>query len=980
MQRRRALLERLEDRALLTALPYGAYPDDTGEYMLGDVRVTVVLMESDPAIPGADVGFPIENWTSAQIAEVKANVQAGVQWWKDTLDALPNVRDGLLNFTFDWTHADNPIHTGYEPIARASGHVGLWIYDFLNQTGFSSSGNFSTDIHAFNNFQRQQSNADWAFTVFVVNDANDADGKFADSMLAFSHVGGQFMVVPSSRPASTYAHEAAHQFWGLDEYSGPNNSYLEQRGYYNTQNTNAFNNPGDPPGTFSQQVSIMVANGPALNQAYTSHTTSTSSKEMIGWRDSDSDGIFDVLDVPFTLTGSGRYDAAASRYRFVGSTKVNTLPNQNSEGLQNDITINRIRQVEYSVDGGGWNVYPLTIADRTYSMPLDLSIPLTAGNHTIKIRTVDTRTGAMSPEFVGTTTVPSSTPSPGASGFVYRDDNSSGTFDANEPGLADWGVNLVDQFGAPIQLQRKIEPNDYVENAPLNTVVAQATLTAVGGDVASNQVYARSSTRFASAGKVFANSSILTGVKEETWTQSSRTLRVDFSTPVTSVSLRALSAGEAGVTSFGRLVAYDAAGNIVAQYTTGALTAGKSELMTILRPTAEISHVIAHAHMQSKVLLDSLTWGPAVGGTTNALGAWSLSGLPAGTYYVQVTAPPGYTITTPSGGIATVNYSSGQVAGDLNFGIRTGGPLWQNAALAANVTGDLQNTVNAQDLLAIINWMSNHPGNPNVPTTGNPMTMGGYVDPDGNSLCNPQDLLAVINYMASHPVGGTGEAESAAVPAGSGAGSSGSEGESIASATPRNAAEYYAQQPIHILDIPGTTLPCCCATCLAVDHVETILPATAASAAATKTDDGLKAVVATSAAVGVTTHASATSDKVLAKNSLTARRNRFQTEAEAPKTSSQQSSREGQADRRSRCRAVGGCQVPARRSPRQQPLSQIPSSKMANKATLTRRASEEAPSRYVVSSLARRVSVSRRLELHALPAVQGQVAVIDFQR
>src|SRR5205085_3223428 len=117
------------------------------------------------------------------------------------------------------------------------------------------------------NFQRQQSNADWAFTIFVVNNANDADLMFSPSAngfsKAFSFAGGQFMVVPADRPASTYAHEAGHQFWALDEYSGAS-SYLTKRGYYNTQNTNASNNPA--PG-FVQQPSIM-STGTLLDTAY----------------------------------------------------------------------------------------------------------------------------------------------------------------------------------------------------------------------------------------------------------------------------------------------------------------------------------------------------------------------------------------------------------------------------------------------------------------------------------------------------------------------------------------------------------------------------------------------------------------------------------------------------------------------------------------------------------------------------------------
>ena len=47
---RRSGLESLEARRLLTGLPFGAAADDTGEYMLGDVLVTAVLLESDGSL------------------------------------------------------------------------------------------------------------------------------------------------------------------------------------------------------------------------------------------------------------------------------------------------------------------------------------------------------------------------------------------------------------------------------------------------------------------------------------------------------------------------------------------------------------------------------------------------------------------------------------------------------------------------------------------------------------------------------------------------------------------------------------------------------------------------------------------------------------------------------------------------------------------------------------------------------------------
>ncbi len=530
-------MELLESRTVMTALPFGAMPDDTGEFMLGDVYVTVVLMESNNAIdngtieysatsnpqrpPTETISYRPEDWTQSAKDLVKQNILDGLEWWKETLDELPTVRDGLLNFTFDWTRWVNPVATPYEPIARRSDDVERsdvgWIYSFLEpalaQAGMSRSSSVSADIRKFNNYQRQQNDADWAFTIIVVNNANDLEDDLNDPSIpakdkggfamtgpfrnAFSFAGGRYMVVPASRPASTYAHETGHMFWALDEYQH-GGSFNSSRGYYNTPNSNAWDNPSGV-----QQPSIMANDDlesvpPTflLSQAFETHVTSQSSAEMIGWRDTDGDGIFDVLDVPFELSGTGRFDGSAGAYLFTGSTSVRTLPNLNPAFLQNDITINRIREVQYAVDGGPWQVAQ-SFPERTYKTSLDLSIVdsllASPGSHTIKIRTIDTRTGAMSPEFVGTVgpaSTPQSVPSSqaGAAGFVYFDSDGNGSWDRGEAPLVDWGIEFVDPFDAPITLQKRVEPDDYVLGDVLNGVHPEATLSAVGSDTFRNEI------------------------------------------------------------------------------------------------------------------------------------------------------------------------------------------------------------------------------------------------------------------------------------------------------------------------------------------------------------------------------------------------------------------------------------------------------------------------------------------------------------
>jgi hypothetical protein len=822
-RRRLPRFEPLESRSLLAVLPFGAMPDDTGEYMLGDVLVTVVLMESDPTLSPRDnnpapqgIGAPAENWatnTVNTIAAVKQKVQAGLDWWENTLDNVlvgtPAEGRDLLDFTIDWTYADNPVHTGYEPIARTSNDFVLWMYDFLNLVGFNQTGNFSTDIRAYNNFKRDGATKDydWSFTIFVVNDEVDADDAFqlgGQFTRAFSFAGGRMMIVPASRPESTFAHEAAHAFWALDEYSGTTANYLTRRGYYNTPNSNHASNP-DPD--FVQQDSIM-ANDPARQNSWLANVLSTSSKEMIGWLDSDGDGVFDVLDVPFLLEGIGRYDSSLGEYLFTGFTQVDTLPNQNSSGLQNDITINQIREVQYSLDDGPWTTIE-TLPARTFKTGIEIGIPVAAGDHTIKIRTIDTRTSAMSPEFIGTTEAPTQTTSPGAiSGFVWQDDNGNAVWDGDEQPLPDWALVLVDEDGNEVNLVRRIEPSLHQELALLNSVHSEALLSAVGSEVANSEVRARTTTR-ANAGKVFANNSIVLGNNIDTW-NASRQLRIDFPNPVSSLSLKAYAAGISA--SFARLEIYNSSGQLLDRFTSGALSSAGTTL-SLRRGEGDIAYAIARGHAGTEVVLDTLQWGPAASATSNALGSYSLAGLPAGVYRVRLDLPPQHVLTTHPSNVVELTLAAGQGIGGVNFGIDLQENQWHNLANAFNVSGDVNGDISPIDALMVINWLNSHTV-AELPDVATP-EIHGYVDVNNDGYCTPIDALLVINYLNTPPASppappGEGEALWQAP-----ADNSAAEGEEVRLAAPQNAAEYYARNPIHFQFITGADLPCGCEQCAA---------------------------------------------------------------------------------------------------------------------------------------------------------------------
>jgi hypothetical protein len=758
-------VEALEPRQLLSSTPWGAGSLDTAEYLLGDVGVTLVLMESQGSVSS-------EDWTTESIDAVKTKVAEGLQWWKDTLATQSSVHS--LNFVFDTSYADNPVPTTVEPIARTSNTYVTWVNEFLTYVQANSSETISTDIRNFNDSQRQALSTHWAFTIFVVNDENDADGQFAAGgsfSRAFAFPGGQFYVAPAGRPAATFAHELGHIFWARDEYSGAG-SYADQRGYYDAQNWNAANNPT----AGFEQVDSIMASGTLMANAYAQHVSSLSSLEMIGWRDTDQDGVFDVLDVPHQLQGTGAFDLVTGKYRFVGSASVQSLPNLNSSGQHNDIVLSQVDVVEYRLDGGAWQTLE---TPGSYQAELNLSIPAGPAVQVVEVRTrsEDVGTGqtvANSDIFWGRTDVITTTAEAGIRGVVWNDANGDGVWAAGEDALAGWQVQLVDGAGQPVELASYVEPDDFGDSESLNTQNPDVTLAPIGSDVGNVPVFSRQSQYTSSGSRVFANDSWSQGAVTTGWADSKRELRMSFTEPVTYVSIDAVADTNG---DYGRLEIYDASDQLLARYTTAALNQGQVESMVLATPTAEISYAIASGHGGTDVQLDQLQVGPNSVVTTDAQGAYWLSWLPPAEYRLQTVAQSNWSATAPSGGIHIVVLTAGQASGQIDFGQQAApGSPWQNQTTPNDVNKDL--VLTPLDALIVINDLNVNGARqlPNPPAEGEGPPP--FPDVNGDGYLTPSDALGVINALNLICCSGegAGEGESEGADQGSQAGSS-AEGE-----------------------------------------------------------------------------------------------------------------------------------------------------------------------------------------------------------
>ncbi len=204
----------------------------------------------------------------------------------------------------------------------------------------------------YNNDIRNLFETNWAFSIFACDsDPSVNEGRFTNNGYAHAYFGGPWMVMAryctwaynwQNYFDAVPAHEAGHIFYATDEYNG----VLEFSGYYNQRDYNQW------------VVCLMNENdlsGPCIRSA-----------RQVGWRDLDSNGVFEVLDVlPETALDPYPVDPTSEPVlNYTGSAFVTTLDNLNPWGQRHDITLNRIVDVKVRVGGGAWQ--SATAADGTF--------------------------------------------------------------------------------------------------------------------------------------------------------------------------------------------------------------------------------------------------------------------------------------------------------------------------------------------------------------------------------------------------------------------------------------------------------------------------------------------------------------------------------------------------------------------------------------------------------------------------------------
>ncbi len=708
---------------MAAGLPLGATPQDTAEFLLGTVTVTPIFLESDGSIDSQT-----QNWSAEEIDSVLAKITAGADWWSDLLDTLGSVHS--LSFTVDDTYARNPVETGYEPIDQPSNHYNRYVGEFLDTVGVDPSMQLDDGMLAFNNSQREKFGTDWAFSLFISDASDDPDGYFADGGSfrgAFSFPGGMYVVAPSTRPTSTFAHEIGHIFWAFDEYAG-GGSYDETRGYYNTQNTNARDNPA--PG-FQQQVSIM-ADYDRLIAAFGTHTSAASTLALVGWQDSDGDGVFDVLDVPLHLSGSGGFNPQTSQFEFSGEAAVGTLQNQNATGHQSDITINRISSLDVAIDDGDW---ASIAAPDTYTATFNLAVHVPRDFSKIAFRVRDAETGITSDVWAATPTTPLLPVSGPLFGYAVLDTTAQSHRASGEPLLSSVSIHVTSADGSEL-------PHESFDAAtmPLNTELASVAGISLSGKIGAlnTDAQVRTVTKLDDKPLIHIYDSQLRYWRANLDTRVTALATLDDPTSHVEVDVVGL---ETNGTAYARVEAFDAAGKLIDRATTdlrndrdGWLDYGERQTLTLRDEGGRIASVRIMGHAGTEIGASAIRAGIPSDWTTDARGAFVLADLPRGDYKLTATSE------NVTYGFDPIVVSSSTSTPIKLLGRTVDSPL-HNSILAADVNQD--HMVTAVDALQVINYLNTF--GPRTLTHAD--TAGSKLDVTNDGVITALDALRVINYL-----------------------------------------------------------------------------------------------------------------------------------------------------------------------------------------------------------------------------------------
>jgi hypothetical protein len=252
-----------------------------------------------------------------------------------------------------------------------------WVNEALGNLGWTGADGYEK-CFAYNHSIRDAYAAQWCYSIFVA-DSNPSvnQGLFEGGGYAWAYFGGPWIYMSRySTWAFNYTryyavvpmHETGHIFMDTDEYDGT----TQYGGYLNA-----------PDHDFAQCI---------MNQNDSTRVC-VETRNQLGWRDLDANGVIEPLDVPpgTSLTPVAPDPTTNPAPVWTGRAQVATLVNLNPFSYYSpphDQTIARISDVECRADAGAWGA--ATASDGAFDgYGEDFTwtpAPLAAGTHVIEAR------------------------------------------------------------------------------------------------------------------------------------------------------------------------------------------------------------------------------------------------------------------------------------------------------------------------------------------------------------------------------------------------------------------------------------------------------------------------------------------------------------------------------------------------------------------------------------------------------------------
>ncbi len=377
------------DRAAVAA-PQDEDPlmHQNSEFLSGRILINVVLPESK----GENSQ---ENWTDDTRNAVAQFLRQSVFYWERYFPNTP--------LDFDWSFPP-PAETEYEPITMRINDVserGALIDDIMSRMDVKYAGteDFMTKVHMYNNNQRRiYTAADWVFTVFVVNSANDEDHEFDGAKTSiWAELGGPYVILPypagfgAQAFEKWFVHGMSTVFWAMTEDLGgrwwPCESPIQRSGYLNIAHGNQVKEEG-PMGLqtacLEPRPTSCIAMFDHVRYYGEDGMPCDYTLGMLGYIDQDRDNVLDIYDAApeITFYGAAVETLVAMNQPVRFRVDARAVPNRNSQqaGLPQREYVTAIKDVSYELN----NAFPIVInpedgvadeASEDFSVVLEFLLP-----------------------------------------------------------------------------------------------------------------------------------------------------------------------------------------------------------------------------------------------------------------------------------------------------------------------------------------------------------------------------------------------------------------------------------------------------------------------------------------------------------------------------------------------------------------------------------------------------------------------------